>query len=253
MVESVSIGIEKLDKILLNGVPKGYTILVKGTPGAGMELFAKQFMSIGSQTENRLYISTTEGSSEIKELMRNYGWSTDFEVQDISNRYFEEVLVKEQEISRLKRDGLTVAELLELSSIKDGKTEKANFLTDISFEITSMTPPYRVVVDSLDFFLEHYDPQEVISAVRSIKAHTHYNKGVTLLTLVANMHERQVENSLDAIADMIIEMIVKQVASEFENQMLVRKVRNYPDKTAVLTYSIDPKNGITPEMVKRVA
>ena len=67
------------------------------------------------------------------------------------------------------------------------------------------------------------------------------------------MHERQVENSLDAIADMIIEMIVKQVASEFENQMLVRKVRNYPDKTAVLTYSIDPKNGITPEMVKRVA
>jgi len=253
MVETVSIRLEKLDRILLDGIPKGYTILVKGTPGAGMELFAKQFMSIGSGVENRMYVSTSEGTNEVKDLMRNYEWPTDFEVMDISTRYFEEVLVKEQEISRLKRDGLTVAELLELSQMKDIKSDKVDFLTEVAFEIQSLSPPYRVVVDSLDFFLEHYNISDVLSAVRTIKAHTHYNKGITLITLVAGMHDKSIENSLDAVCDVIIEMIIKQVASEFENQMLVRKIRNYPDKTAVLTYSIDSKTGITPEMVKRVA
>ena len=52
MVETTSIGVKELDKSLMNGVPKGYTILVTGTPGTGVELFAKQFAAAGIGKEN---------------------------------------------------------------------------------------------------------------------------------------------------------------------------------------------------------
>jgi len=161
--------------------------------------------------------------------------------------------VKEQETARLKRDGLSVAQLLEMATVKDYHVDKVDFLEDLSFEITSLQPPFRIVVDSLDFYLEHYSMDEVLSVVRTIKAHTHYNQGISLITMVSGMHGKNVENAIDAIVDVVIEMYVKQVASEFENQLIVRKVRNYPDKTAVMTYTIDENKGITPEMVKRVA
>ena len=52
MTDMTSIGIAELDRALMNGVPKGYTILVTGTPGTGVELFAKQFAAAGIGSEN---------------------------------------------------------------------------------------------------------------------------------------------------------------------------------------------------------
>ena len=56
MVERISSGIPILDNALDGGVPKGYTTLVYGSPGAGMELFAKQFASGSSKEESVAYI-----------------------------------------------------------------------------------------------------------------------------------------------------------------------------------------------------
>ena len=52
-VEVVSTGVPTLDKELLRGMPKGFTMLAYGSPGAGMELFAKQFAQAGVATRTQ--------------------------------------------------------------------------------------------------------------------------------------------------------------------------------------------------------
>jgi len=252
---SVSIGIPKMDRILINGgVPQGFTILVKGAPGAGMDLFAKQFSSGAEPLENVLYFSTDERLEDVLRILKEYKWPTNIDIVDFATSYFEKVLARELEVSKLKRDGLTVSDLLKLiDTATYDEREETHFLRDMTYRISDLAPPFRVIIDSLDFFLEHYPTNQVISAMRTVKAHTYYNKGVTLITLIADMHEKAVENALEAIADIIIEMNIIQFASEYETRLIIRKVRNYPGKAALMSYSITDDKGITPEMISRVA
>ncbi len=254
IMASVSIGIPKLDRILIDGgVPQGFTVLIKGVPGAGMDLFAKQFISGAEPLENVLYFSTDERLEDVIRLLKQYSWPTNLDIIDIASTYFDKVLARELEISKLKRDGLTVSDLLRLiDTTRMDEREEIDFLRDMTYRISDLSPPFRVIVDSLDFFLENYDTQSVISSVRTIKAHTYYNKGVTLLTMVGGLYDRMTENAIDAIADIIIEMNIIQVASEYETRLIIRKVRNHPGKAAIMTYSITSEKGITPEMISRV-
>lgn len=251
---SVSTGIPKLDRILIDGgVPQGYTILIKGAPGSGMDLFAKQFTSGAEALENVLYFSTDERLEDVVRILKQYSWPTNLDIIDIASSYFDKVLARELEISKLKRDGLTVSDLLRLiDTSRVDEREETNFLRDMTYRISDLSPPFRIVIDSLDFFLENYTTQSVISSIRTVKAHTYYNKGVTLITMVGEMYDRMTQNALDAIADIIIEMHIIQLASEYETRLIIRKVRNHPGKAAIMSYSITPEKGITPEMISRV-
>ena len=60
MAKVVSTGITALDKALMNGLPKGFTVLVTGPPGSGTELIAKQFAGASVRDENVVYFTTTE-------------------------------------------------------------------------------------------------------------------------------------------------------------------------------------------------
>lgn len=252
--EVVSIGIPKLDVMLLGGIPKGFTILVEGTPGSGMELFAKQFAGARVEEENVLYIATNETASDVKRVMKQYRWSSDVQIDSIAKRYYDNVLVKEMFVNKLRREGLTLREIESLASDKHKAFEakKMDFLAETEYKISTMKPPYRVIVDSLDFFLQHYPSENVLMTLRTIKAHTQRARGVTLVTMVTGAHDHRIESGVRAIVDCIIELEIQKLASEFENRLIVKKVKNHPDKTAILTYAIT-ESGITPERVSRIA
>ena len=46
-------------------------------------------------------------------------------------------------------------------------------------------------------------------------------------------------------------MEAARIASEFENRLIIKKIRNHPEKAVVLIYAIT-EQGITPEMITRV-
>ena len=58
--------------------------------------------------------------------------------------------------------------------------------------------------------------------------------------------------ALQAAMDVVLELEISRVGSAFENRLIIKKVRNRPDKNAILFYSIT-EQGLTPEMVMRVA
>jgi KaiC/GvpD/RAD55 family RecA-like ATPase len=250
MPESVSFGIPALDKAIMNGIPKGYTMLCIGTPGAGVELFAKRFATADVKKENVTYFSTSERSEDVVQTMEDFKWDTDIKIVNIGTMYYEKVLAKHLAVSKYRQEGLSIRDIRQFKATdKDTEDEfTMNFLTTLTYEISKLQPPFRIVLDSLNFFLEYYPHNEVLSALRTIKAHTQHNEGVALVTLVKGVLDSHVESGIEEIVDGIIELERQRDGFEYKRNLLIRKIRNHPEKTGILAYTIDDK-GISAKSV----
>jgi len=236
-----SIGVRALDDHLGGGIQMGSTILVIGSPGAGTEFFAKQFASVGH--EPVIYFTSTERDEDVLGVMREYGWRTDLKIVNIGTRYYESVLAKKLEISRFRQEGVKLGDIRKFRD-KD-VTKEENFLTFLAYEISKLTPPFRVVINSLDFFLENYESLEVLMAMRTIKAHTQHSQSLTLMTMLKGVHESRIQSSLEDLADVIFELDKEKVGQEFKKLLMVQKVRNRPAMVGILPLTYD-KAGIKP-------
>jgi KaiC/GvpD/RAD55 family RecA-like ATPase len=236
-----SIGIPALDEHLGGGIQKGSTVLVIGTPGSGTEFFAKQFAGAGQETVT--YFTSTERDEDVLSVMREYGWRTDLKIVNVGTRYYEKVLAKKLDISRFRQEGVTLGDI---RKFKDEDTMKEeNFLTFLAYEISKLDPPFRVVINSLDFFLENYESSEVLMAMRTIKAHTQHSESVTLMTMLKGVHESRIQSSVEDLADVILELDREKVGHEFKKFMMVDKVRNRPAMVGIIPLVYD-KTGIKP-------
>jgi len=243
MSKTLSFGIPALDKAIMNGIPAGYTILCIGPPGAGVELFAKRFATAGVGEEDVRYFSTSEGEEDVLKTMTDFGWKTDLKIVSIGTMYYEKVLAKHLEVSKYRQEGLTMRDLRQYKIETAEKEDEysTNFLTTLTYEISKLKPPFRIVLDSLNFFLEYYPHKDVLSALRTIKAHTQHNNGVALVTLVKGVLDSHTESGIEEIVDAIIELEQLRDGYEFKRNLLIRKVRNHPEKTGILAYTIDAK------------
>ncbi len=246
MVESVSLGIPTLDKALIGGIPKGFTVLVYGSPGAGMELFAKQFTTGAKQGESVAYISTTERDEDVLDTMKNFNWKSDMKIINIGTEYYEKVLAKKLAVSRFRQEGVSLKDIRSITS-EEMSHETINLLTKLTYEISKLDPPFRIIIDSLDFFLSFYEHSDVLSSLRTIKAHTQHNEGVSLITMLEGVYDTRTQSGIEEIVDVIIELDRERKGTEFKRNMIIRKVRNNPGKTRAMSYVIT-KEGFQPEI-----
>jgi KaiC/GvpD/RAD55 family RecA-like ATPase len=237
-----SIGIRALDDQMGGGIQKGSTVLVMGTPGSGTEFFAKQFASAGQEPVT--YFTTTERDEDVLGVMREYGWRTDLKIVNVGTKYYESVLAKKLEISRFRQEGVTLGDIRKFRDQDTMKEE--NFLTFIAYEISKLTPPFRAVINSLDFFLENYESSEVLMAMRTIKAHTQHSESVTLMTMLKGVHESKIQSSIEDLSDVILELDKEKVGHEFKKYIVVQKVRNRPAMVGIIPCIYD-KTGIRTE------
>ncbi len=238
-LKTTTIGIDMLDKALMNGIPKGYTILLAGTPGSGTELFAKQFAAAGIGKENVVYFTTTERDEDILNTMKSMNWGTDIKIVNIGTEYYRKVLEKELMISKYREEGIPTSEIFIPGKKKEEK--KVNFLTKVTYEISKLEPPFRIVIDSLDFFLNQYDRGKVISALRTIKAHTQYCESVALLTMLNNVYGTATQSGIEEIVDVILELEMLRTPTGFDKYLIVKKVRNHPEKTGIFKYEVNER------------
>ncbi len=243
MAKTVSTGIPSLDKALMNGLPKGFMMLVTGPPGVGMDLFAKQFAGAGSKDENVVYFSTTERDEDVVQTMEDFGWKTDLTIVNIGRMYYNSVLAKQLEVSRYRQEGIGWDDLAKPSP--EGSLRETNLLTSLTYEVSKLEPPFRIVIDSLDFFLEYYDHADVLSALRTVKAHTQLEEGVALVTMLSSVYETRTQSGVEEVVDGVIELERVRSGDEFKRYLIIRKVRNHPEKTAIRAYELT-KEGITP-------
>lgn len=231
-----TIGIPALDRYLGGGVPRGFTILVMGRPGAGTEFLAKQFASTGEATTT--YFTTTERDEDIISVMKSHGWKTSVKIFNIGAKYYQTILEKRLEISKYRQEGLRYADVKK--PLGEEYAHEINYLTTLAYEISKLATPFRVVVDSLDFFLENYDAAEVLSAMRTIKAHTQHSESLSLITLLKNVHEPRIQSSIEDMADMIIELERETVQHEVKKFLIIQKVRNNPGLVGSMPCAFGP-------------
>jgi len=234
-----SIGIPALDEHLGGGIQKGSTVLVMGTPGSGTEFFAKQFASAGKEAVT--YFTSTERDEDVLGVMREYGWRTDLKIVNVGTKYYESVLAKKLEVSKFRQEGISLGDIRKFKEEDSAREE--NFLTFLSYEISKLAPPFRVVINSLDFFLENYESPEVLMAMRTIKAHTQHSESVTLMTMLKGVHDSRIQSSIEDLADVILELEHAKQGSEFKKFIIVQKVRNRPVIVGIIPTTFD-KTGI---------
>ena len=78
MAVSVPTGSEALDDILMGGYERSRVHLIEGRPGSGKTTLALQFlMAARERGEQTLYITMSEGRTELVEAAATHGWSLD--------------------------------------------------------------------------------------------------------------------------------------------------------------------------------
>jgi KaiC/GvpD/RAD55 family RecA-like ATPase len=74
-VDRVKTGIPGFDELVEGGIPKGFNVLLTGTPGTGKTIFGLQYLYNGTKEgENGLYISLESSTDLIRDQGAEFGW-----------------------------------------------------------------------------------------------------------------------------------------------------------------------------------
>ncbi|MCI4337171.1 MAG: hypothetical protein L3K17_08305 [Thermoplasmata archaeon] len=240
------LGIPEIDKELVNALPPGWIGLVLGQSGSGLPLFAKQFAQAGAGTTSVRYYTTYERTADILQAFADFGWNVDqIEIVNLADEYFDRVLRRDLEVSRLRERGLTYHDLVD-SSQAPAQRRSYNLTNRVLSDLAALDAPFRLVVDSLDFFLEVLDPGEVMTMVRQIRHRVQSLGGQALLLLQSEAHDRRTTGLLEDLADLVVELHSDRRTDAFEQVFAIRKVRNHPEKTRVALARMTPHGLVVP-------
>ena len=249
----ISTGIEKLDKLLEGGTPKGFTVLLLGTPGSSIEILSKQLAcSVEGKT---LYVSTEETKDEVIDAMKRFSWDySQMEVLDIASRYSQAILSGEEKRVSIyeQRSKVKLKELIEIGS--SGMPPLAQTGTDFLAVLSNKIKEVKyekVIINSLDFFLSQYSQPDVIRTVQATKITNLSTKGVLFIIMTRGIHGDIFERRMEGMADCVLELEVLQKGSNFERFLAVKKMKNYAKKIGIACYTIDSE-GLVLEMIERI-
>jgi len=231
--EFISTGIEKFDRLLEGGTPRGYTILILGSPGSSIEILSKQLATTGKV----LYFTTEETKDEILDTMNRFGWkNTDIEIIDIASDYSKKIISGELKRVSIyeQRSRLKLKELIELGSsgISELPKSQEDFLAILSNKIKTSTFE-KIIINSLDFFLSQYPQDDVIKTIQAAKICNFQNKGVLIVIMTKGIHGDIFEKKMEGLADCVLELEVLKKGSTFERFLAVKKMKNYAKKIGI--------------------
>jgi len=249
--EFVSTGIEKLDKLLEGGTPKGYSILILATPGSSIEILCKQLATSGKS----LYFTTEETEDEIYGTIERFGWDkSKVTVVDIASDYSKSILSGEEKRISVyeQRSKVKLKELIEIGSsgMPPNAKGEQDFLAVLSNKIKT-SKNEKIIINSLDFFLSQYSTEEVIRTIQASKISNLQNKGILFIVMTKGIHGDIFERKMEGLTDCVLELNVLQKGSTFERFLAVKKMKNYAKKIGIARYAID-SDGFVLEMIERI-
>jgi len=208
-----------------------------------------------STTGKTLYITTEETESELRDAMKRFGWEkADVKVIDIASKYSDNVLSGEQKRVSIyqQRSKVKLKELIEVGSSGMPPIEKGgeDFLAILS-ESVSDKKVDKIIINSLDFFLNEYSKEEVIQTIQAAKIANIKNKSVLFMIMTKGIHGDVFERKMEGMADCVLELEVLQKGSSFERFLAVKKMKNYAKKIGIARYVIDSE-GFILEMIERI-
>ena len=249
--DMIETGIPKLDELLDGGIQKGFTMAISSIPGTNIEIIMKQIASEGAP----VYISTEETKDEIISTMNDFSWdSSEIKFEDIAQKNLDHILEGENKRVSIhqQRSRNLIKELIEAGSqglppMTRGEDDYLAILSQILRENASR----KIIINSLDFFLDQHRVSDVIRSLKAGKMGVFLGKGVLIFTYTRDIHDTTVERQLELLADCLIELDVVRKGSTMERILSVKKMRNLGKKIGAARYDINEK-GFTLEEIDRI-
>jgi KaiC/GvpD/RAD55 family RecA-like ATPase len=225
------LGIPEIDAELAPVLPRGWLALLEGRPGSGMPLLAKQFAHAGAPGTPVVYYSSYERDEDVARAFQDFGWKTDgIKIVNLAEEYYDRVLRRDLEVSRTREQGLTFKDLAGAPTAPVQR-RTFNLQNRLLADFVAIDGPFRLVLDSFDFFLELLEPQQVTLVARQIRHLAQQFGGQALLVIHAEIHEASTRGLLESMADLVLELRVSPRPESYEHVLDIRKVRNHPELT----------------------
>jgi KaiC/GvpD/RAD55 family RecA-like ATPase len=227
------LGIPEVDESLWPALPPGWLALLSGHSGSGAPLLAKQFAHAGVGLTPVLFYTTYERTDDVRKAFEDFGWDpAEVKVVNLADEYYERVLVHGLDIARARERGLSLDELVSTGPA-DRDSKSFSLTNRMLSDLAAMDYPFRLVLDSVDFFFEVLEPHDVTTVARQIRHRCRTIGGQALLTVHSLAHDRAIFGLLQDLADVVLEMKSEAQGSRYAHTLYIEKIGNHPDLTRV--------------------
>jgi KaiC/GvpD/RAD55 family RecA-like ATPase len=222
-------GLPEVDDALWPALPPGWLALLAGHSGSGAPLLAKQFAHAGVGSVPVLFYTTYERTEDVTRAFEDFGWDPgEIKVVNLAAEYYERVLVHGLEIAQAREKGISLDALV--GPHDPAAPPKSFSLTNrMLSDLAEMDRPFRLVLDSVDFFLEVLEPHDVTTVARQIRHRCRSIGGQALLTAHTLQHDRAMFGLLHDLSDLSFELRADPDGDRYRHTLLVDKVANRPD------------------------
>ncbi len=222
-------GLAPLDRELAPKLPSGWLGLLGGSTDTETSLLAKQFAAHATREGPAIFYTTHEPTEEIQVAFDGLGRASDtVRIVNLSEEYFQSVLSRRLEVSRIRERGIQLADL-KPSDAPPTVRLPYNLTNRFLSDLAGLDRPFRLVLDSLDFLIEVLDLPEVMTIARQVRHRAQAFASPALLVLHGETHERRVSGLLEGLADVVFELSAEPEGSDGDHRLKVRKVRNHPE------------------------
>ena len=225
------LGVPELDEALGGTLAAGWLGVVEGRSGGGASLLAKQFAHAGVGRSPVLYYTTYERSEDVTRAFAGFGWKTEgLNAVDLAAEYYDRVLKRDLEVSRTRERGLSYRDLAGAPS-NPVQRRTFNLENRLLADLAAIDGPFRLVLDSLDLFLELAEPAQVARVARHIRRLAQEYGGQALLVLQDETAGAAARTLLEELADLVIELKTDTGDEPPTIRVAVRKLGDRPDRT----------------------
>ncbi len=196
-------------------------------------MLAKQFAHAGVGTVPVLFYTTYERSEDVRRSFTDFGWDPEaVKIVNLADEYYERVLVRGLEVAKAREHGLGVEGLVREHL---GERPATGFrLTDrMLADLAGIDAPFRLIVDSIDFFFEVLPAHDVTTVARQIRHRCQTVGGQAMITLHSSVYDRATVAILQDLADVVLDLRAEPQRDRYVHTLSVEKVGHRPNLTRI--------------------
>ncbi len=229
MASPTIFGAPEFDEPIADALPPGFLAVLAGRSSSGAPTLARQFARAALGRSPVLYYTTYERSDDLRQAFRAVGTDPEaLKVVNLADEYYERVLVRGLDVARLRERGLSLEDLA-----SDGKPSRPpgpfRLADRMLSDLAGIDAPFRLVIDSLDFFFEVLGPKDVMKVAREVRHCCRTLGGQALLAVHAPRHEGSAGELLNDLADLVMELRSELHGERYRQTLLLEKVAQRPD------------------------
>jgi len=227
-------GVPDFDEAIAQSLPPGFLAILGGGTPSGAPILARQFARAAVGSVPVLYYTTYERTDDLKTALRDCGADPEaMTIVNLADEYYERVLLRGLDVARVRERGLSLEDLA--ADPRSNRAPGPYRLSDrMLSDLAGIGTPFRLVIDSLDFFFEVLSAQDVMKVAREVLHCCRSVGGQALLAVHGHRNEASTGGLLTDLADLVLELRAEPKGNRFEHTLLVEKVGHRPDLARVV-------------------